>query len=177
MGEARSNLYTLPSDASTTSATLIAGILGETGSAYFDAVQLETGKVSNRYNMVGNGDFSYGTALAPEFWSRVNCDANDQVVTMDNPQVIDDKVMKITGNGTTHKYMRQVINNPGKQGDTFVFSAWAKADSIPLREDRKMTLRFAFARTDGTYQNTDVTYNPHSNSWQYASGVAIADSD
>ena len=49
----------IPSDSASTSAD-VSVIVDKAGTAYFDCLQLETGKTANRYNLIENGDHTQG---------------------------------------------------------------------------------------------------------------------
>ncbi|SHI03413.1 DNRLRE domain-containing protein [Clostridium grantii] len=97
--------FKLPSDALTGEVYVNAGIEEETGTAYFDAMQLENGSIANRYNLVENANFTYGTET-PTFWGKdEGCNSGDDIVTSDDstyPAILDyqKKVFKINGSST-----------------------------------------------------------------------------
>lgn len=59
--------FTIPADGTDTSTIIRPQLEGETGTVYFDDIQLEEGSIANRYNLVENGDFS-GTGTVPSGW-------------------------------------------------------------------------------------------------------------
>jgi YD repeat-containing protein len=52
--------FTIPSDATDGTVLIRLGIKNETGTAYFDNVQVEEGDVANRYNLLSNSGFTSG---------------------------------------------------------------------------------------------------------------------
>ncbi len=172
--------FTLPSDAMSNTISVKAGIDRETGTAYFDNLQLEDGAVANRYNLVENADFKYGTGT-PDFWMKNDdCNTSDLMTTVSGqPSSLDNKVFKLNGEANKKKNIVQTINVSGKKGDSIVLGGWAKGDSVASASTtaRYYAVDIGIQRLDGTYQWVKVDFNEDSNDWQYTSGVAIADSD
>lgn len=96
--------FTLPSDAMSNTISVKAGIDRETGTAYFDNLQLEDGAVANRYNLVENADFKYGTGT-PDFWMKNDdCNTSDLMTTVSGqPSSLDNKVFKLNGEANKKK--------------------------------------------------------------------------
>jgi RHS repeat-associated protein len=163
--------FTLPADSVSNTVYARAGIIGETGSAYFDCLQLEDGNIANRYNLVENPSLSYGSPT-PEFWSRNSeVDSTDAVASIDGRTAF-----KINGKATSDKALYQVVNVSGNAGDTFVLSGWAKGDSVPIPpgSGRYFEVCFGVRKLDDTYQWGGVSFNEDSSAWQYASDVFVA---
>lgn len=143
--------FTIPSNAISGSAYACIGIEGESGTAWFDSIQLEEGSIANRYSLVQNGDFKYGL----DGWSSGGFTTGDgAAVTSDSnhPSSIDDNVLKINGNAGTNKSLVQNINVSGSAGDVFVMGGWTKGASVPLSGLRYFALDLAIRKTDGTTQ-------------------------
>jgi RHS repeat-associated protein len=173
--------FTLPSNATSTTVYVRVGILNETGTAYFDALQLEEGGVANRYNLVENADFRYGY----KNWTKNNLtNASDVVVDSTvSKGNLDNKVFKFTGEGNKDKNVVQTINVSGKAGDTFVLGGWSKGDSIALGPTHTTTnstwwgIDIGFVSPTGVTQWHYIPFNDDSSAWQYVSDVAIASQD
>jgi YD repeat-containing protein len=170
--------FTVPADATSDTVYIRAGIAGETGTAYFDSLQLEEGSIANRYNLLENPDFRYGSGT-PTFWTKNQySDTTDTLTTVsDNPTSLDDNVYKINGVIDKRKNLYQSVNVSGNKGDAFVFSGWAKGDSVDLHSGRRFSLEIGIKRTDGSYQWVKKDFNTDSSVWQYLSEAAVADSD
>lgn len=165
--------FTVPSDSASNTVNVAAGITEETGTAYFDALQLEEGSLANRYNLVENADFAYGLT----YWNKVGTDANDTVVTQSDatsPQGLDANRMKFTGNAAANKWLYQDIKVSGNKDDVFVLSGWGKGQSVPLTYPRWFAIDLQFNYTDGSQFWYTFNLNEDSTQWQYASHKAIA---
>lgn len=163
--------FTLPSDAMSNSVTVKAGVDRETGTAYFDNLQLEDGNTANRYNLVENANFEYETY----FWQKSELNSNDfRTTATGQPASLGSNVFKISGEADKRKYIAQIVNVSGKKGDAIVFGGWSKGEGVP---ERNYAIDIGIEKTDGTYQWIGGRFNEDSNEWQYTSKVAIADGD
>ena len=166
--------FTLPSNASTTTVYARAGLTEETGTAYFDCLQLEEGTAANRYNILENPNFIYGTGT-PDFWTKNGaCDSNDSLITSADatyPTKLDSskKVFKMNGAADKNKNIYQKINVASDTDDTFVISGWAKGNSVPLISNRYFALDVGIERNDGSYSYEVIPFNEDSTDWQYVS--------
>ncbi len=144
--------FTVPSDASSTMVYLRAGVIEETGTAYFDCLQLEDGKIANRYNIVENADFKNGLIS----WTKNTfTDSNDILTTVGGAPGIDANVFKLTGNATKSKNFYQIINMSGSKDDIFSIGGWAKGHSVstPAGSGRYFALDIGLRNKDtGAYQ-------------------------
>ena len=168
----------------TTSAdiTTKAQFVGEAGSeAYIDCVQVEQAGAASRFNLLDNGDFIYEGAPAYSWGSSTINTATDKLESVQAaaaPQLINGCV-KIVGQPTVIKRVGQFFTHSGNAGDCYVFSGWAKGNSVPLQShdsrERKFELRIKFSYTDGTEKITAQPFNPDTDEWQYASVAAVAE--
>jgi len=166
--------FTLPADAASTSVYARAGIIEETGTAYFDALQLEEGTIANRYNLVENSSFEFNTG-DPLFWTKNgSTDANDTSVNVE--KAFGTRSVRLNGVADKTKAFYQNINVSGQANDVFVVSGWGKGSSVSLTNGsgRYFALDVGIHKTDGTYQWEVVTFNEDSADWQYASDKVIA---
>ncbi|WHY01333.1 DNRLRE domain-containing protein [Neobacillus sp. DY30] len=171
--------FTLPSDALDGTVLTRLTLLEETGTAYFDSMQLEEGSIANRYNLVENADFSYGSTF-PTYWNQESGSASSNIYTTvgGGPSYMDSKVFGIAGNANELRNINQTIKVKGKKGDIFTFGGWTKGDSIPITDlNRYYALVLGFKKSDGTYQYIRAGFNQDSSDWQYVSDTATADSD
>lgn len=171
--------FTLPTDASDGTVLTRLTLFQETGTAYFDCMQLEEGSIANRYNLVENPDFTYGSTT-PTYWNQVTGSASSNIYTTvsGGPSYMDSKVFGIAGNANELRNINQTIEVKGKKGDIFTIGGWAKGDTVPITDSsRYYALDLKIKRTDGTYQYIVVPFNQDSSDWQYVSDIATADSD
>jgi RHS repeat-associated protein len=165
--------FTFPIDAMNNTVHVELGIVGVTGIAYFDCIQLENGSIANRYNLIENPDFRYGTDT-PEFWAKsADCNVSDTLTTVTGqPVSLDNKVFRINGEATKRKNLVQTINVSVGDKDTIVIGGWAKGDPIASsREDRYFGISIGLQRPDGSYKWDRLDFNEDSTDWQYASKV------
>lgn len=170
--------FTLPSDALSNTVSVSAEFQGATGTAYFDNLQLEEGLVSNRYNLVENCDFNYGS-LAPNYWvKKMQCDANDKIISLSeqSPQALSQNSFRMNGSYATGKQLTQTINVSGKVGEKFVVGGWAKGKPVSS-PSAQFHLSIGMRYTDGTYGFKYVNFNKDYNEWQYASDMMAAEKD
>lgn len=169
--------FTLPEDAATNKVYARAAMIEQTGTAYFDALQMEEGHIANRYNLLENADFRYGSGT-PTYWAKNSqSDGNDKLTTVgDYPKTLDSKVFKINGKHDKNKNIVQHLDVSGKKGDVFVLGGWAKGDSVPISSDRRFALGIGL-RADNTSQWERIEFNEDSSDWQYNAGVIVAKND
>ncbi len=166
--------FTLPVDAASDTVYISAGLTDESGTAYFDCLQLEDGKVLNRYNIIENQDFSKGSSV-PTTWSKNSaCDDNDLLTLsndLDYPLYLDKNCFMINGTNGKDKRLSQTINISGSAKDTYTLGAWAKASSIPCGTSAKFQLEVSF---NGSSQKETIDFNHRMQEWQYISGSVMA---
>ena len=161
--------FTIPADSASNTVSAEFGIANETGTAYFDCLQLEKGSIANRYNLVENPGFAYGGAQ-PNFWSKcADCDSYDSAMG-----AYGRNTFRINGYGNKYKFIGQKIDVPGAAGDSFVVSGWAMADSAPISSGRYFALYVIIVNTDNTTQDQVIPFNEGVPDWQYTSDVVIA---
>ena len=151
-----------------------AGIIEKTGTAYFDALQLEEGTIANRYNLVENSSFEFDTGN-PLFWTK-NADGDANDTSVDVEQAFGTRSVRINGAADKTKSFYQTINVSGQANDVFVVSGWGKGASVPLTNGsgRYFALDVGFHKYNGDYQWEVVTFNEDSSDWQYVSDKVIA---
>ena len=144
------------------------------GTTYVDCVQVEKAPTASRYNLIENGDFAY----ADNAW---NTNAGRTTITADNkapaPQ-LDANVYEMTGNPTGQNRISQTVKVSGADGDTFVLAGWAKADSVPIKDNREFSLIATFMNGSEAVNTWTVHFNPCADStieWQYAASPIVAD--
>ncbi|MHB9941512.1 hypothetical protein CF065_07755 [Clostridium sporogenes] len=172
--------FELPKDSASNTVYARVGIVEETGTAYFDCLQLEEGVVANRYNLIENPNF-----IGQDYWSKsASCTAADKLVTVDKndttyPTNLDKErtAFLLNGEGSKEKNVYQSLNLSGKKGDVFVLGGWAKANSVALKSRRYFALDVGFERYDGKFDWKPISFNEDSTQWQYICDRIIADND
>ncbi len=170
--------FTLPTDAASTTVYARAGIIEETGTAYFDSPRFEEGSFANRYNLVENASFEFGTGI-PLFWNaNAESDAGD--TSVDTESAFGTRSVKINGIADKNKNFNQLLNVSGLNDDVFTIGGWGKASSVPMNygSGRIFALDVGFQNKDtGAYQWQVVKFNEDSSDWQYLSDRIIAPFD
>ncbi len=168
--------FTIPENAQSSTVFLGCQIIGATGTAYFDCVQLESGSIANRYNLIENPDFGFGTS----FWTKNDqCTEWDSVTTAlsDHPSTFDLNGFLFIGQPDKRKNLLQTVNVSGKAGDTLVLGGWAKAFSAPIYSSRNFSLTVGLKHSGGDYEWHDAAFNTDSSQWQYLSKRIVANGD
>ncbi|QAA33772.1 DNRLRE domain-containing protein [Clostridium manihotivorum] len=172
--------FTLPADSTNNNVWIGVAITDNTGTAYFDALQLEEGSVANKYNLVENNSFTYGGDM-PDFWAGDSTDSNDKAISTEAapyPVSLGDRAFKINGNASLSKNIHQLINVSGKQGDAFVAGGWAKGQSVPDNGNGRFSVIVGFKKTsDSTFEWHQVDFNRSFTDWQFISQKLIANAD
>nr|MBQ6242071.1 hypothetical protein [Lachnospiraceae bacterium] len=169
----------IPEDASSDNIRVVFQFYRQTGTCYVDKAQLETGAVSNRYNLLENGHFREGTgSTSVSGWTRVDLDSTDKTA--------EGRVgsgCSITGVSAKDKRLTQTVAiADGREGDNYVFSAWAKAEAVPAKDllrntYRDFAVRIVFIRSNGTTEEDLQRFEAKTADWQYLSGSVVAPCD
>ncbi len=172
--------FTLPANSTSNVVYVDLGIKSETGTAFFDCIQLEDGNIANRYNYMSNGDFSLGGAgnTTPPYWSiRENCSGSDMTVTNagSHPQNLDSTCYKITGEFDKDKKVKSRVDIYGNAGDALSVGGWAKGSSVPLSDNRAFEIGLELVGE--TTQYVSIPFNEDSSEWQYVCDKVIAEDD
>jgi len=146
----------------------------QAGTTYLDCVQVEKAPTASRYNLIQNGDFRTTGSWTPVSGRKTaTAEGIDKVPA---PQ-LDTNVYKMTGNPKTTNRISQTLTLSGSKGDTFVLAGWAKADSVPIRDNREFALIATFKNGDAIVNKSTVRFNPCADStinWQYAASPIVA---
>ncbi len=153
------------------------------GTAYLDGVQMEYRPTASRFNLVENGDFRYNLYN----WSgSYGLTPGDHTVSVSETAApgLSGTAFRIEGDFYTSKRLWQDVPESGEYGDTYVFGAWAKGDSLPLRcaesgipGDRKFGVRVSFFNGSNFVNSVYASFNPDCGSgddWQYVCKPAVA---
>ena len=154
--------FTLPAD-STGYIGLMLAFFNNSGTAYFDGVQLEENSTMNRYNLLDNSGFDYSNY----HWAYSACTSSDGITT----EGINGNGVQIYGSPSANKNIYQDVQINGKSGDTVVYGAWAQAyaagqsNSVSSSTTFKATLTITY--TDGTKAYATELFNADVNNPQY----------
>ena len=142
-----------PSNA-TSQLYVLTGISNNTGTTYFDQLQLEEGEIANPYNYIENSSFNEGITS----WTPGNTDGNDGVVN---------GIYKLTGDASKNKYLSKYITTSGNAGDTYMASLWVNSNVIPTYETKLASVTLTARGANGETATNSVTIDDSGAGWQY----------
>ena len=155
--------FTVPSN--TIGVTIRCRLVFTVGTAWFDAIQLEEGYGVSPFNLVENCDFTN---------SLTNWDTNSGVIVSINPldpyfpSFLSPQCVQLSGVYNQRKYVYQYITARGSAGDEFIYSAWAKASSIPQDGDNgQYRMIIGYQGLSGVYSYEYTEFNHDPEVWQY----------
>jgi RHS repeat-associated protein len=158
--------FTIPSDATDGTVLIRLGIKNETGTAYFDNVQVEEGDVANRYNLLSNSGFTGGLTG----WTH----SGGSIVSLTGRLNVSTQALQIVGSASLDRTVSQDVNLGGSSGDVYTFGGWAKADSVPTNTTKIFDVTVEFYNGTTLVNRVSADFNPSFKNWQYVSGAAIA---
>ena len=182
--------YTHP--ATSTAAPLVACLSADSGTVWFDCVQLEQSATASRYNIVEDGDFRFhGSTTANHYaWlPGAHCTATEKRTALPAGEKaaaphMNTTAYTITGTSVKQRNIYQDVRISGSAGDVYSFGGWAKGDSVPISGSglvrRKFSLTFCFIYPDGTDDVYEVDFNTDcdkDNNWQFVSARFVAPED
>ncbi|MBR6509839.1 MAG: DNRLRE domain-containing protein [Clostridia bacterium] len=148
------------------------GLCGATGTVYFDNIQLEIGDLSD-YNLLENAGFENDNSEIPYAWSA----STNKGSISTSQKIAGNRALFIQGKSTVDKHYMQTISVPnGKKGDTYVASAFAKANAVPL-SGWKFIILIRFYKDSTTVNEQSILFNSYTTEWQKVAGVAKASGD
>ena len=172
--------FQMPQNSTITGLRIQLALRGATGTAYFDAVQLEKSDAPSTYNMLENASFErFSTTTSFDNWSRLQMTSAD---CKSDASVDGKRSFRITGDVANWKNLYQIVylGSDAKEEDTYTLSGWATANSVPIgSNEASFRLLARVYYTDNTYKDVgDVPFNDalQNVNWQYASsGFTLSD--
>ena len=163
------------------------------GVFYVDGVQVEQEPTASRLNLVENGDFTDSGSPAYR-WTGSALGSSDRLAADSRTAApnLSSNIFSITGSPSAAKELSQTLAYSGGEGDCYVFSGWAWADSaVPetsivkeilkslngtetAENPRRFDIAVELNYTDGTKETGTAAFTPSSNTWQYAAGAIAA---
>lgn len=154
--------FTVPS---TRTVQMRVGIEDRVGTVWYNGLQIEKGEIANNVNLVPNAAFSDNRGGLPFGWNYYTEEHTGDGLTADGH-------FRVCGKpGETRGIWRET--DLAGAGEMYVFSGWARADSVMPDSETPLPLRLV-ARvnyTDGTYRDIDVPFNPACSGEQFVSGM------
>ena len=169
--------FTVPDN--TTKTRVNIALKAATGTAYFDAMQLEEAETESSYNLIENSSLESSSGATPTSWlaaGDINLSASGDTITTEEHQE-GTSSFRIIGDLSLNKGITQVIPVSGTEDDTYIVSGWAKADAVPISStDRKFKLTITVDYTDNTTKTKQsADFNPSISEWQYVSKAFTLD--
>ncbi len=148
------------------------GLVDCVGDAYFDCIQLEKGNSPSAFNLISNSGFE--SAASDSAWSL-------SAGTRADEDSIEGYSMKITSTPSQAKclvYQAYIGQEADENGNAvnptgFSLSGWAKADSVPIKDNRTFRLKAEIYYNDSSKQTVYADFNDYCSDWQYASAAII----
>lgn len=133
----------------------------DTGTAYFDGIQLEMGYVLSAYNFVNNPSFEHDTNNdgVPDYWTPYNLSSADGIDT--SLSFTGHQSFKITGEPGKEKQIKQNIQISGDQTTKMTLSGWS------MQQGANANGGFYALQVKINYQNPKL--NPYTNANSFSS--------
>jgi RHS repeat-associated protein len=184
--------------AAANSVTVFLAVPANSNVVYADSVQLEQAPTPNRYNLLENTDFANGVTGYSE--SNFSVNGVTSVSHSNRPDMLDNHAYRLTGDMNEASVSQSFLVN-GHAGDTYSFGGWMKSTCPPESEQLMgrlnesgnwvggyipvgiKALRVEFLGYIGSTQqefflsDTTLKFSADTSEWQYACGVAVAESD
>ncbi len=150
------------------SVKVFAGIFGMKGTLYVSGVQLETGVVANKLNLIMNPGFEYCTNNVPDNWTFSGT-ATKSVVTSERG-----RCAALTGDIEKNVSCMQGVSISGQEGDIFHLSCWVKGLGIP---GKQFSISAAVIYSDDSVKWHHFKCNPNINGWQFVNNTFSTDDE
>lgn len=165
--------FTVPTNSQMTRINL--ALAGETGTAYFDGLQVESYLNVNDYNMLENSGFEkYSSNGLPTGWFDENSNLSTSSDTKSTSHREGSYSFKISGDSGKTKGLAQTVKVSGSENDTYIVSGWAKANAVPKDENDKRKFKISVKITYSSGEpvwKTPAEFNYSISDWQYTSAA------
>ncbi|HEY8365098.1 MAG TPA: DNRLRE domain-containing protein, partial [Haloplasmataceae bacterium] len=130
--------------------------------AYFDNIQISEGFLDSRYNLLENPSFENGT----NGWIVNGGTLEANITNGIYEKILGNNVIKIEGSLTEEKTIKQTINI-NNSNINIQIGGWAKANTIPQREDRLFEIRVRVYYGNNENEIYHLPFNANTSDWQY----------
>ncbi len=165
--------FTVPTNSQMTRINL--ALAGETGTAYFDGLQVESYLNVNDYNMLENSGLEkYSSNGLPTGWFDENSNLSTSSDAKSTAHREGSYSFKISGDSGKTKGLAQTVKVSGSENDTYIVSGWAKANAVPKDEDDKRKFKISIKITYSSGEpvwKTPAEFNYSISDWQYTSAA------
>ena len=152
-----------------TTSEVFAGIANTTGTVWIDSMQLETGEVANKLNLIKNAGFQETADGKLNHWSFGEAPAGSGFATPSGYS--QSALINPTISGRPN--FAQAINIQGKEGDVYSLSGWASTTGA--RPGGEFRIAAAFIFDGAPAQWFTAPFNESVTGWQFANGIGVAD--
>ena len=145
--------------------SVFAGISESSGTLWVSGVQLETGNVPNKLNLVNNAGFARLSGNGFANWNYTS--GNTPGGAVNDPEK--GRCALIRGDISKALNYAQKVTVSGKEGDIYNLSCWVKGAGIP---EKDFTVSAAVVYENGTPAKWHhFKCNPNISGWQFVSGT------
>jgi YD repeat-containing protein len=137
------------------------------GTAYFDAIQLEKGNVVSKYNFVQNSSLERDTDSdgMPDNWTGNSLSTSDGLNTTN--VFVGNQSFEINGEANTKKSIKQHLDISGDSSTGFTLSGWSKQEGAD-QNGGYYNIQMAINNSDGTIDYTNaIDFNKSKTDWQH----------
>ena len=134
-----------------------AGLYHASGTVYIDNLKLTKVGMPSGYNS-NFSDYMSGCTMTEQY--EGNCS------------------YKISAKAESNQHLSKTLLLSGKAGEAYSFGGWAKANSIPTKDNiSSFRMGLCFTYTDGTEDWLYSHFNPYVDDWQYTMKTVMAQKD
>ena len=158
----------------------------ESGTTYLDDIQLEEGKIANKYNLIENSDFSNGLSdweISAYDYNTSNPVSTSNIFSVDTLSN-GKKALKLQMNPSISTEFSKTFKIKGKAGEAFNVSFWFKNKGLLGCSDMGeliynfVILHFEYIDQSGGHgEFPSESFNPNESEWQFFSQNFIAEKD
>ena len=144
------------------------GLEDRIGTVWYNGLQMEKGETANNVNLLSNAAFEDIRSGIPHGWNRYIAEHTTDNATSDGRFRV---IGEPNAPGQAHGIWQDT--DLCGAGEVYVYSGWAKADSVmpSARMDLPLRLVARVDYDDTTYKYVDVPFNPACNEEQFVSGM------
>ena len=150
--------------------------VNDTGTAWFDNVQMESGSTINQYNFVSNSSFEMDQdgLPGPDFWNMGTLQSGDGVVT--GVSHTGSKSLLVNGAANTNKNFNYDVIISGTAGEPIYFSGWSKAQGVSATGGYYGLLLY-LKYSDGTEAWIPAPFTKSTHDWEFKEQIYIPEKD
>ncbi len=151
-------------------------VVDDTGTAWFDNIQMESGSAINQYNFVSNSSFELEQdgLPGPDFWNMGTLQPGDGVVTGESHT--GSKSLLVNGAANTNKNFNYDLIISGTAGEPIYFSGWSKAQGVSATGGYYGLLLY-IKYSDNTEAWIPAPFTMSTHGWEFVEKVYTSEKD